>query len=75
MAPYFRNRTFRLISLTVLGMTFGFVGIYVGETDDSPGAGLLGIILMLALVTYGVWGFFKRARVSNVNDQNVPPPR
>ena len=27
-----------------------FAGVYVGETDDAPGAALLGILLALALI-------------------------
>lgn len=29
-------------------------GIYIGETDDAPGAALIGILLMIVAVTFGV---------------------
>ena len=29
-------------------------GIYVGETDDAPGAALLGILLAVGLVVYAI---------------------
>jgi drug/metabolite transporter (DMT)-like permease len=33
-----------------------FFGVYVGETDDSPGAGGLGIILMIVIIFFfGYW--------------------
>ena len=38
--------------VTLIGIAVGFFGIYVGETDDSPGAGGLGIILMLVIIFY-----------------------
>ena len=32
------------------------VGVYIGDTDDAPGAVLFGFLLMLALVfTFGYW--------------------
>lgn len=40
--------------LSVLGVALAAGGIYVGETDDAPGAAMLGIALMIALVAYGV---------------------
>ncbi|PIR87493.1 MAG: hypothetical protein COU11_00045 [Candidatus Harrisonbacteria bacterium CG10_big_fil_rev_8_21_14_0_10_49_15] len=39
-----------------IGLALAAAGFYVGETDDAPGAALLGILLMLALVfTFGYW--------------------
>lgn len=40
--------------LIALGVAFAAAGIYVGETDDAPGAALLGLLLMIGLITYGV---------------------
>jgi hypothetical protein len=37
-------------ALAALGVALAAAGIYVGETDDAPGAALIGILLMLALV-------------------------
>lgn len=40
--------------LIVLGVAAGGAGIYIGETDDAPGAGLLGILLMIGAVLLAV---------------------
>ena len=39
-----------LVILVALG--FVFFGIYIGETDDAPGAALLGVLLMVAIILY-----------------------
>lgn len=42
--------------VVVVGLAFVTLGIYVGDTDDSPGAALLGILLMIALIIiFGRW--------------------
>jgi len=40
--------------LVVFGVAIGITGVYIGDTDDAPGAGLLGILLMIASVTWGL---------------------
>jgi hypothetical protein len=47
-----RNLTLGL-GLAVLGLGIAAGGIYVGETDDAPGAALLGLVLMVGLVVLG----------------------
>jgi MYXO-CTERM domain-containing protein len=42
------------LGLGTLGMAIAAAGIYVGETDDAPGAALLGLLLMLGLVVLAV---------------------
>ena len=37
-----------------LGTAIGAAGIYVGDTDDAPGAALLGLLLMIGAVVLGV---------------------
>lgn len=37
-----------------LGLALAAGGIYVGETDDSPGAALLGLLLMTGLLVLAV---------------------
>jgi len=37
-----------------IGVGIASAGIYIGETDDAPGAALLGILLMIGAVTLGV---------------------
>jgi hypothetical protein len=41
------DRTLRAMLLLAIGGTIGFAGIYVGEMDDAPGAGLMGIVVMV----------------------------
>lgn len=36
------------------GVALAAAGIYVGETDDAPGAALMGILLMIVMVAFGV---------------------
>jgi hypothetical protein len=40
--------------LVALGVALGAAGIYVGDTDDAPGAALLGCLLMIGAVTLAV---------------------
>jgi hypothetical protein len=40
--------------LGAIGVALGAAGIYIGDTDDAPGAALLGIGLMIGLVALGV---------------------
>ena len=42
------------LGLVALGVALAAAGIYIGETDDAPGAALLGILLMIGLVALGV---------------------
>jgi len=42
------------VGLAGLGMVIGAAGIYIGDTDDAPGAALLGIILMIGAITLSV---------------------
>ena len=42
--------------VVVIGIAIAVLGIYVGEIDDAPGAALMGILLMIAiLLTFGYW--------------------
>lgn len=43
-----------VISLVILGAAFAAGGIYVGETDDAPGAALLGLLLGLGAIAFAV---------------------
>lgn len=44
----------KAFALIALGLAIGAMGIYVGEADDAPGAGGMGMILMVAAVILGV---------------------
>ena len=37
-----------------IGVALAAMGIYVSDTDDAPGAALIGIVVMIVLVTLGV---------------------
>jgi hypothetical protein len=37
-----------------IGVAIAATGIYVGETDDAPGASLIGILLMIGAVVFGI---------------------
>jgi drug/metabolite transporter (DMT)-like permease len=40
-----------------ISLIFCFAGIYIGETDDAPGAAFIGILLMIAIIFF--FGFWK----------------
>jgi len=40
--------------LVAIGVAVGAAGIYIGDTDDAPGAALIGILLMIGAVALGV---------------------
>ena len=42
------------LGLVVIGVAIGAAGIYIGDTDDAPGAALIGILLMIGAVALGV---------------------
>jgi drug/metabolite transporter (DMT)-like permease len=56
--------------VVVIGLAIAACGFYVAQTDDAPGAALLGVILMLALVSFfgykkgekprWQWGIYKK---------------
>ena len=50
------SATTLLIALGIIavGLAIGAAGIYIGDTDDAPGAALAGILLMIGAVVLGV---------------------
>jgi hypothetical protein len=42
------------LGLIAIGIGIAAAGIYLGETDDAPGAALRGILLMIGAVALGV---------------------
>jgi hypothetical protein len=42
------------LGLIAIGLGLAAAGIYIGETDDAPGAALLGILLLIGAVTLSV---------------------
>ena len=45
---------FMVVGLVAIGLALAGVGIYVGDTDDAPGAALGGILLMVGSVLLAV---------------------
>jgi hypothetical protein len=44
----------KALGLVVIGIGLAAAGIYVGETDDAPGAAVLGILLAIGMLVLGV---------------------
>jgi hypothetical protein len=42
------------LGIVAIGVAIAAVGIYIGDTDDAPGAALLGILLMFGAIALGV---------------------
>lgn len=42
------------LALILVGLAVGVGGIYIGETDDAPGASLIAIVLMIGLIALGI---------------------
>jgi hypothetical protein len=53
MKPSTKNLILAL-GLGAIGLALAAGGIYVGETDDAPGAALLGLLLMTGLMVLAV---------------------
>lgn len=45
---------FIALGLVAIGVAIACAGIYIGDTDDAPGAALIGILLMIVAVVFGV---------------------
>lgn len=42
--------------VVIIGIAFVVLGIYIGDTDDAPGAALIGILLMIGIILFfGYW--------------------
>jgi len=44
----------KAFGIVAIGAAICAAGIYLGETDDAPGASLMGILLMIGAVVLGV---------------------
>lgn len=42
------------VVLIALGLAIGIMGVYVGSTDDAPGAALMGLLSLVAALVLGV---------------------
>ena len=52
------NLSFRKLApaavLVAIGIALAIAGVYVGETDDAPGAALIGFVLLIGAVALAV---------------------
>lgn len=46
MTKYPKLRILKTLVFILLGLAFASLGLYVGQTDDAPGAALIGFVLM-----------------------------
>ena len=44
----------KALGIVAIGIAIAAAGIYIGDTDDAPGAALAGILLMIGAVVLGV---------------------
>lgn len=42
------------LGLVAMGLAIAAAGIYIGETDDAPGAALIGILVALGMTALAV---------------------
>lgn len=54
MNPTVTNRIIAVL-LIVKGIALAAAGIFIGMSDDAPGAALLGIVLIIGMVGLGMW--------------------
>jgi hypothetical protein len=48
------KKNFLALGVVAIGGAICAAGIYIGETDDAPGAALIGILLLIGAVVLGV---------------------
>lgn len=51
----------KALGLVAVGVALAVAGIYVGESDDAPGAALVGLLLMAGAVALAVRTVRRRA--------------
>ena len=56
-----RKNLGKALGLVAIGVCLAAAGIYIGDTDDAPGAALLGIVLAIGMVALGVRTARRRA--------------
>ncbi len=52
---------FMALGIIILGLGIAAAGIYIGETDDAPGAALVGILIMIGSVVLGLRSLGRKA--------------
>ncbi|MFO7692281.1 MAG: hypothetical protein R6V57_04250 [Vicinamibacterales bacterium] len=48
------TKSVKAFALLALGLATAAMGIYVANADDAPGAAVIGFLMMLAAVLFGV---------------------
>lgn len=59
------------LGLVVIGLAAAAVGIFVGETDDAPGAALIGILLLLGAVSLALRMAWRRRAAARSGERNA----
>ena len=63
------------LGLVAIGVAVLAAGVYIGDTDDAPGAALIGMLLMLGMVTLGMRsGWLSLNVVWGPNQSTEPRP-
>ena len=44
----------KAVGIVAIGVALAAAGIYLGDTDDAPGAAVMGLLLMIGAVVLGV---------------------
>ena len=44
----------KAVALIAIGLAIGCLGVYIGDTDDAPGAAIAGILVAIGTLTFGV---------------------
>lgn len=50
------------LAIALIGICLAAAGIYVGEIDDAAGAALIGSVLAVVLVSFGIQTARRRSR-------------
>ncbi|MGW3783346.1 hypothetical protein ACWD5Z_02070 [Micromonospora chokoriensis] len=45
---------YALIAVALLGVALGIAGVVLGGADDSPGLQLIGVVLVIGSVVFGI---------------------
>ena len=59
------------ISLLIIGILFSITGIYIGDTDDSPGAAGLGFLLLFICIILSRKVYLKYSKTNNQKNFNL----
>ena len=70
MRPRAANIVLALV-LVVIGIALAAAGFYVGETDDAPGAALIGILLLVGAVALGIRIVRRKPQVAEPNIREI----